>query len=162
MLSLKNLLLPAILASLASASCTLGPHAAIGGKVKANDENNFHEACVNGLRNQIRTEFEASLQYLLMGAHFARDDINLEGIYYTFYYIKFLENVVEGGFFQKLFCIGFSKMFFEHADEERDHGIKFLEYLRHRGDAEVNVLGEEPILPILQKYSWTDGEEALR
>lgn len=56
-------------------------------------------------------EFEAALQYLLMGAHFAQDTVNL---------------------------MGFADIFFEHADEERQHGIMFIEYLRLRGDIAVD------------------------
>ena len=57
--------------------------------------------------------------------------------------------------------LGFSKMFFEHADEERTHGKTFIDYLRMRGDAETNIV-EGPINPIFGKNSWSDGEEALR
>ena len=53
-------------------------------------------------------------------------------------------------------------MFFDHADEERVHGKKFLTYLRHRGDSESDFLGSDPIVPILGKHTWLDGEEALR
>lgn len=116
-------------------SCSIGPQADPHGRAQAEDQHNYHEACVEGIRSQIRKEFEASLQYLLMGAYFAQDDVNLAG---------------------------FTKMFFEHADEERGHGIQFIEYLRHRGDEEINLLGSDPILPILGKNTWADGEEALR
>ncbi len=53
-------------------------------------------------------------------------------------------------------------MFFEHADEERQHGIKFIEYLRMRGDTDTDFLGRGAINPILGKVKWSDGEEALR
>ncbi len=49
-----------------------------------------------------------------MGAHFAQDDVSLDG---------------------------FSQMFFTHADEEREHGSKFMDYLRWRGDRDVSFLG---------------------
>lgn len=62
----------------------------------------------------MRKEFQASIQYLLMGSYFAQDNVNLEG---------------------------FSEMFFDHADEERQHGIKFMEYLRWRGDKDNSFLG---------------------
>ena len=68
-------------------------------------------------------EFEASLQYMLMGVHFAQDTVNLGG---------------------------FAKMFFESASEERQHGIKFIEYLKMRGDAEMD-LGFNDLAPILMK-----------
>lgn len=70
-----------------------------------------------------------------MGAYFAQDDVNLEG---------------------------FSNMFFDHADEEREHGVKFIEYLRMRGDDDTNFLDSGDILPLLGKSRWEDGEDALR
>ena len=58
---------------------------------------------------------------------------------------------------------GFSKVFFEHADEERQHGLKFIEYLRLRGgDTTSDFLGNGKLEPILSKYVWNDGTEALR
>ena len=78
------------------------------------------------------------------------------------------------------------KMFFDHADEERQHGIKFLEYLRMRGEnstrgnfssrgnsrnfslfspgdtQDSGIVGDEVLKPILKKYEWTNMEEALR
>lgn len=57
-------------------------------------------------------------------------------------------------------------MFFKHADEERQHGLMFLSYLRLRGDADKDVLGRgldaAPLLPVLGKHSWADAEAALR
>ncbi len=83
----------ASLPSAARASCSNGDGDV---KAKAGDPDNYHEACIVQLRTQIRKEFEASIQYLLMGAYFAQDNVNLHG---------------------------FAEMFFEHADEERQHGI---------------------------------------
>ena len=108
------------------------------GKAKASDADNWHTGCAAALRAQVRREFEASLQYLLMGAHFAQDNVNLPGV---------------------------SAMFFASADEERGHGKAFMEYLRKRGDTSNDFLGGEAgdeLLPILGKASWTDAEEALR
>ena len=68
-------------------------------------------------------EFEAALQYMLMGIHFAQDTISLDG---------------------------FAKMFFDSANEERQHGLKFIEYLKMRGDAELD-LGINDLAPILAK-----------
>ena len=127
----------ALLASGALASCSIGPHADPRGSATAADPDCYHQACVVALRSQVRKEFEAALQYLLMGAHFARDDVDLAG---------------------------FARMFFEHADEERQHGTLFIEYLRMRGDAAVaDLLGDgDALLPILGKSTWLDAEEALR
>ena len=51
-------------------------------------------------------------------------------------------------------------MFFEHANEERQHGLKFIEYLRMRGNLDSDFFSS--IHPVLGKTSWQDGEEALR
>ena len=67
--------------------------------------------------------FKASLQYMLMGIHFAQDTISLGG---------------------------FAKMFFDSANEERQHGLKFIDYLKMRGDAELD-LGINDMAPILAK-----------
>ena len=113
------------------ASCEVGPH---GDPAKATDVDNFHQTCVLALRQQVRVEFQAALQYLLMGAYFGQDNVDLPG---------------------------FSKMFFDHADEEREHGLKFIDYLRHRGDTD-NAFFDD-IAPILNKNEWNGGPaEALR
>merc|ERR1712168_153591 len=54
-------------------------------------------------------EFEASLQYLLMAAQFSQDTYNLPGV---------------------------AKLFWEHADEEREHAKQFISSLRMRGSLE--------------------------
>ncbi len=86
------------------------------------------------MRRQVQNEFSAAMQYLLMSAHFARDDISLDGV---------------------------AKLFSEHADEEREHGKKLLEYLQMRGDAETSASGLS-FSPMLDKRTWADAEEALR
>lgn len=67
------------------------------------------------IRSQIQTEVNASITYLAMGAHFARDTINRPG---------------------------FSEFFFKAAGEEREHATKLIEYLLMRGSqvAEKNEL----------------------
>ena len=52
-------------------------------------------------------------------------------------------------------------MFFEHADEERQHGLKFIEYLRMRGYNQNNLFNTG-FGPVLGKSSWENGEEALK
>lgn len=104
-------------------SCSIGEESDPRGKAKASDGYNDHIDCTAALRSQIKMEFEAALQYMLMGAHFAQDTINLGG---------------------------FSKMFFEHANEERQHGIKFIEFLKMRGDDSAD-LGIDELAPILYK-----------
>lgn len=90
------------------------------------------------MESQVKTEMDAALRYLAMGAHFARDTINRPG---------------------------FSKFFFESASEERQHAIKFIEYLLMRGQLtnDVSKLLKYPLTnntnPIRQE--WKSGEEAL-
>ena len=105
------------------ATCSIGQDSNPNGHAKASDGNNDAKACTDALRNQIKMEFEASLQYMMMGIHFAQDTISLEG---------------------------FSKTFFESANEERQHGIKFIEYLKMRGDDQID-LGIDVLAPILGK-----------
>lgn len=62
--------------------------------------------CVKEVRRQIQTEIDASMQYLAMGAHFAKDVVNRPG---------------------------FSEFFFKSAGEEREHATKLIEYLLMRG-----------------------------
>jgi hypothetical protein len=90
------------------------------GFAKASDGGNYHDACMAAIKGQIKMEFQAAMQYLLMGAYFSQDNINLEG---------------------------FSNFFFEHADEERSHGMAFMDYLRMRGDNSNDLFPE--IVPIL-------------
>merc|ERR1712156_569910 len=116
------------------ASCSIGAQSDPMGKAKASDGKNDNPQCTSAIRNHIRTEFEASLQYLMMSAHFAQDTINLEG---------------------------FANFFFKSANEERDHGIKFLDYIKLRGDEKMDI-GINNLAPILGKSSWADGTEALR
>ena len=49
------------------------------GKAKANDAENYFDGCATAIRKQVKVEFEAAMQYLLMGAYFDQDDVNLPG-----------------------------------------------------------------------------------
>lgn len=71
---------------------------------------NLHESCVNALHGQIKKEFDASIVYLKYAAYFAQEKINLPG---------------------------FEKFFFHAAGEEREHGIKLIEYSLMRGKEPV-------------------------
>merc|ERR1712198_517758 len=99
----------------------------------AQDAANYRETCISVLSKQV--EMEPSLQYLLMAAQFSQDTYNLPGV---------------------------AKLFWEHADEEREHAKKFIEYLRLRGSQENDFLGGNPIKPILGKNTWDSVSEALR
>ncbi len=90
--------------------------------------------CIRILEAQVKTEIEAAMTYLAMGAHFARDTVNRPG---------------------------FSKLFIESASEEREHAIKIIEYLLMRGQltSDVSKLLKFPLKPIREE--WNSGVEAL-
>ena len=64
----------------ANASCSNGNQ--YQQKAKANDPENYVDACATAIRKQVKVEFDAAMQYLLMGAYFDQDDVNLPGINY--------------------------------------------------------------------------------
>ncbi|XP_050088830.1 ferritin subunit-like [Anopheles aquasalis] len=68
--------------------------------------NYMHKTCSSKLHDQINMEFGASLFYLQYAAYFAQYKVNLPG---------------------------FEKFFFNAASEEREHGIKLIEYALMRG-----------------------------
>ncbi|XP_058807318.1 ferritin heavy chain-like [Phymastichus coffea] len=90
--------------------------------------------CIRIMENQVKVEIEAAMTYLAMSAHFARDIVNRPG---------------------------FSKMFLESANEEREHAIKIIEYLLMRGQltSDVSKLLKFPLKPIREE--WNSGVEAL-
>ncbi|KAL2722493.1 ferritin subunit [Vespula squamosa] len=95
------------------------------------------DPCIKNLTSQIKTEVEASLTYLAMGAHFARDSVNRPG---------------------------FSKFFLENASEEREHAIKLIEYLLMRGQLinDVNDLLKFPLVKMNPvREEWNSGMDAL-
>lgn len=71
----------------------------------------LHGSCVKALHGQIKKEFDASIVYLKYAAYFAQEKINLPG---------------------------FEKFFFHAAGEEREHGIKLIEYALMRGKEPVD------------------------
>ncbi|XP_055616471.1 ferritin subunit-like [Toxorhynchites rutilus septentrionalis] len=92
------------------------------------------DQCRQALHGQINKEFDASIIYLKYAAFFAQEKINLPG---------------------------FEKFFFHAAGEEREHGIKLIEYALMRGHEPVDKL------KFNLDYSYrvpssTDGEAALR
>lgn len=70
------------------------------------------KGCINDVRRQIQEEINASIQYMAMGAHFAKDTVNRHG---------------------------FSEFFFKAAGEEREHATKLIEYLLMRGQLNDDV-----------------------
>lgn len=69
--------------------------------------------CISEVRRQIQAEINASIKYLAMGAHFAKDTVNRPG---------------------------FAEFFFKSASEEREHATKLIEYLLMRH--QVSPVGE--------------------
>merc|ERR1712112_7539 len=67
---------------------------------------NYHEECEALINKQINMEFYASYVYLSMASYFNRDDQALAG---------------------------FASFFKKNSDEERDHGMKLMEYQAKRG-----------------------------
>merc|ERR1712212_1434728 len=93
-------------------------------KAKASDPANYQAACI-----------AASLQYILMAAHFSQDTVNLPKV---------------------------AELFWSHADEERSHAIQFINYLRMRGAENNDFFGGSPIQPRERAYTWSGVDEALR
>uniref|UniRef100_A0A2M4BZ69 Ferritin n=1 Tax=Anopheles marajoara TaxID=58244 RepID=A0A2M4BZ69_9DIPT len=79
--------------------------------VGSEDWNYMHKNCSSKLHEQINMEFGASLFYLQYAAYFAQYKVNLPG---------------------------FEKFFFNAASEEREHGIKLIDYALMRGLAPIN------------------------
>ncbi|KAH0569117.1 ferritin subunit [Cotesia glomerata] len=92
------------------------------------------DPCTKMLEAQVKTEIEASMTYLAMGAHFSQDSVNRPG---------------------------FAKLFFDSASEEREHAIKIIEYLLMRGQltSDVSKLLKFPLKPIAGE--WSSGVKAL-
>lgn len=96
--------------------------------------NHVDDQCLTALHKQINLEFDASIFYLKYAAHFAQEKINLPG---------------------------FEKFFFNAASEEREHGIKLIEYALMRGHGPVN--GQTFKLDYSHTVdAGTDGEQALK
>merc|ERR1711992_251417 len=141
--TMRSTLISACLIGLAAASCSVSSPEL---KAKASDDKNFMAECITALEGQIAIEFEASLQYLLMAAHFSQDTVNLPKL---------------------------AAFFWEHADEEREHAKQFIEYLRMRGSENNSFFGGLPIMPwgasqqaeMAQNpnypYTWAGAGEAL-
>lgn len=91
------------------------------------------DKCLRALHNQTNMEFNAAIVYLKLAAHFAQEKVNLPG---------------------------FEKFFFHSASEEREHGIKLIEYALMRGQGPVDRSFNLDYS--YQVPSNTDGEAALR
>jgi len=94
----------------------------------------MNSECVAAVKEQVREEFKASMAYLGMAAHFSKYDVNRPG---------------------------FAEHFFKSAGEEREHGIKLLEYLSMRGSLDhfADILKEINSFPT--NVVITSGADAL-
>lgn len=87
--------------------------------------------CVIQMRQQIKKEINAAMQYMAMAAHFSRDTVNRPG---------------------------FAKMFFESANEEREHAIKLISYLLMRGELTEslgNLLAKQVVYSLSYKLYYS-------
>ena len=129
---------------------------------------------MDAIRKHIKVEFSASLQYLMMAAHFAQDTINLNGFAQLFFkrweksnvssLFSLRAKVIKANvIWNTLYVVNmtflhfyFSFFFFfvYSANEEREHGIQFLDYIKMRGDATVD-LGINSLAPILGKSRYS-------
>merc|ERR1712168_1112774 len=91
---------------------------------------NFHEETEAMINKQINMEFYASYVYLSMSSWFNRDDQALHG---------------------------FAKYFRKASDEERDHGMKLIEYQASRGGKVVFLDIAKP-----EKMEWGTPLEAMK
>merc|ERR1711892_1130632 len=55
-----------------------------------------------------------------------------------------------------------AELFWSHGDEERNHAIQFIQYLRMRGAENNDFFGGVPIQPRERAYNWSGVDEALR
>jgi len=93
------------------------PHAVCYDAICSDDSSqNLAVAVINGLSDQIKMEFDASHTYLAMAAYFGRDDVSYRG---------------------------FAKFFMKASEEEREHGVKLVNYLNLRGGyPNIRAIGE--------------------
>merc|ERR1712215_19935 len=128
------MLLPFLATLVVLTSCTCSVSSP-DDKAKASDDATYQAACIAALENEVRIEFQASLQYILMAAHFDQDTVNLPNV---------------------------ANLFWTHADEERSHAIQFIQYLRMRGAENNDFFGDNPIQPREKVYDWAGVDDALR
>lgn len=71
------------------------------------DWRDMTQDCTQAVMDQVKAELNASMTYMAMGAHFSRVDFNRPG---------------------------FAKLFFDSANEEREHAMHLISYLLKRGE----------------------------
>ena len=52
-----------------------------------------------------------------------------------------------------------ANLFWSHADEERQHAIQFLQYLRMRGAENNDFFGDTPIKPKEGRFYWSSVDD---
>ena len=52
-----------------------------------------------------------------------------------------------------------AELFWSHGDEERNHAIQFIQYLRMRGAENNDFFGGVPIQPRERAYNWSGVDE---
>merc|ERR1711872_75797 len=92
---LNVLLLFVTVGSLVDAACDTTSN----DPASAQDSANYRPACISALSEQIKMEFEASLQYLLMAAQFSQDTYNLPGVAKLFIEYLRMRGAAENDFF---------------------------------------------------------------
>merc|ERR1711872_129919 len=65
---LQPLLVTSYVAGMVAASCS---YSSPDPKARAKDDKTYQADCISALESQVKIEFSASLQYLLMAAHFS-------------------------------------------------------------------------------------------
>ncbi|XP_023247199.1 ferritin subunit-like [Copidosoma floridanum] len=98
------------------------------------DWRKMNDPCVAILKKQVKSELTVAMSYLAMGAYFSRDTVNRPG---------------------------FSEFFLKSASEEREHGIKIMEYLLMRGQLTSDVTELLTRVPRVERHTWHTGVEAL-
>ncbi|KAK9695081.1 Ferritin-like domain [Popillia japonica] len=91
---------------------------------------NFHKDCEDAINRQINIELYASYVYLAMSYHFDRDDIALQGHH---------------------------KYFKKSSEEEREHALRFMEYMNKRGGRIVLTTIAAP-----EKQDFANAQEAMQ
>jgi len=90
---------------------------------------NFHKDCEEAVNKQINIELYASYVYLCMAYHFDRDDVALQGLH---------------------------RYFKKCSEEEREHALRFMDYLNKRGGRIVLQPIDAP-----EKQDFASGQEAM-
>ena len=105
---------------------------------------------MTALEHQVRIEFEASLQYILMAAHFDQVCVH---------HISAQRHMYDCVCKDSVNLPNVAKLFWTHADEERDHAIQFMQYLRMRGAEDNEFFAGGPIQPKARTYDWQGVED---